>query len=78
MKTVTQKEIKNLIYFQETSAYANVNEIEELAAKKIDETHDEKECKDSIFYDIDAELQGYIYVECEDQGSYKRHIWHKI
>ena len=74
MKTATSKEIKSIITFYGTSAYALVEDITALAEDCVDDEHGLSECEESIFDDIDASLEGYAYVECEGRT---RHIWHR-
>lgn len=74
MKTVTSKDLKSIITFFDTSAYALVEDITKLAESCVDDEHGLSECEESIFDDIDASLEGYVYVECEGRT---RHIWHR-
>jgi hypothetical protein len=78
MKTVTKKQISELVSYYNTSAYALSNEITELAKQLIEEGDELEEVEQEIINDIEINLEEYKYIECEDQGSYKRHIWHKI
>ena len=73
-----QKNIDELISYYNDSAYARVDEITKLAETLIESDETIEEVEQSIFDEIDSTLEGYVYIECEDQGSFKRHIWHKI
>jgi len=78
MKTGTEKQISELVSHYNTSAYAQTDEITELAEKLIEEGDELEEVEQEILNDIEVSLEGYEYIECENQGSYRRHIWHKI
>ena len=78
MKTATQEQISELVSYYNTSAYAQTNEIAELAEQLIEEGDELQEVEQEILNDIEVSLEGYEYIECEDQGPYRRHIWHKI
>lgn len=73
-----QKNIDGLISYYNDSAHARVDEITKLAETIIDSDETVEEVEQSIFDEIDSTLENYEYIECEDQGSFKRHIWHKI
>jgi HEPN domain-containing protein len=78
MKTATEKQISELVSYYKTSAYAQTNEITELAKELIEEGEELEEVEQEILNDIKVSLEDYEYIECENQGSYRRHIWHKI
>lgn len=73
-----QEQISELVSYYNTSAYAKTNEITELAEQLIEEGDELEEVEQEILNDIEVSLEGYEYIECENQGSYRRHIWHKI
>jgi len=92
MKTIeinqTLRSVELISYYKD-SAYAQTDKIHELANElfkqkngmtaNCDEEIEEIELfEDSILNDIECYLTGYEYIECENQGSYHRHIWHKI
>ena len=78
METATEKQISELVSYYNTSAYAQTDEITELAEQLIEEGDELEEVEQEILNDIEVSLEGYEYIECENQGSYRRHIWHKI
>ena len=77
MKTTTQEQISGLVSFYNNSAYAQTDEITELAQELIEKGEELEEVEEQIFNEIEVSLEGYNYIECENQGSYRRHIWHK-
>jgi hypothetical protein len=77
MKTATNKQISDLIYYYNSSAYAQTDKITELAEQLIEYDDELEEVEKEILNDIEVSLEGYEYIECENQGSYKRHLWHK-
>ena len=78
MKTATEKQISELVSYYNTSAYAQTDEITELAAQLFEEGDELEEVEQDILNDIETSLEGYEYIEYEDQGAYRRHVWHKI
>ena len=78
MKTTTEKQISELVSYYNNSAYAQTNEITELAQQLMEEGDELEEVEQEILSYIEVSLVGYEYIECENQGSYRRHIWHKI
>jgi len=77
MKNLSANQIENLISYYNASAYASTNEITEVA-NEIFEVGDElSEVEVEIQSQIEQKLIGYEYIECENQGSFHRHIWHK-
>jgi HEPN domain-containing protein len=78
MKPATQEQISELVSYYNNSAYAKTNEISELAEQLIEEDDFLEEVEQEILNDIEVSLEGYEYIECENQASYRRHIWHKI
>ena len=78
MKNLTTTQIENIISYYGTSTYASTKEITEVAKEIIEEGEELEEVENEIKTQLDQELVGFDYIECENQGSYKRHIWHKI
>jgi hypothetical protein len=89
MTKITQKQIRNLVSFYKNSAYAQTDEIIGLAydlfeaengyTANCDEEREQVEALEEVIFNaIEEILEGYEYIECENQGSYRRHIWHKI
>jgi len=78
METATQKQISELVSYYNNSAYASTTEITALAEQLIEEGDELEEVEQEILNDIEVSLEDYEYIECENQGSYRRHIWHKI
>jgi CHAT domain-containing protein len=84
MKTATQEQIIGLVFYYNNSAYVQTNEITELTEELklteelTEEVENLEEIEKSILTNIDVILEDYDYIECENQGSYGRHIWHKI
>jgi len=76
MKTMTTEQILDLIYYFGDSVYARTDQITELAKELIEEGDELEEVEASILEEIDTYLKGFYYADFEDQGSYKRHIWH--
>lgn len=76
MKNATTQQIENLVSFFESSAYVNDAKIVELATSLYQKGDILEENEASIFNDICSLLDNYYYVECENQGSFHRHIWH--
>ena len=88
MKNV-KTQISDLISYYKDSAYAQTDEINKLAYELFEaengytpncdkEREQLEEIEEEIQILIEQELTDYEYVECENQGSYRRHIWHKI
>jgi hypothetical protein len=77
MKATTKEQISNLVSYFKDSAYAQTDEITELAEEIIEKDDTLSDVEDSILEEIEVSLFDYEYIECEDQGSYRRHIWHK-
>lgn len=78
MKNLTANQIENLISYHNNSAYASTKEITEVAEEVIEEGEELENVENEIQNQLDQELIGFEYIECENQGSFKRHIWHKI
>ncbi len=79
MKSYKTSDLENLVSYYNTSAYVRTDELESFAEKIMEEGEDIEDVistlERKIEYDI---LPQYQYIECEDQGSYYRYIWHKI
>jgi len=78
METATKKQIEKLISYYEDDAYAQTDEVKDLARELIEEDEELEDAEDKIWEAIDESLEGYEYIECEYQGAFYRHIWHKI
>ena len=76
MKNATTQQIENLVSFFESSAYVNDAKIVELATSLYQKGDVLEDNEASIFNDICSFLDNYYYVECENHGSFYRHIWH--
>jgi len=78
MKNSTQQQINDLISYYKNSAYAHSNDIAELAEELMEEGDEIEEVEKQILTEITVTtLVDYEYIECENQGSFMRHIWHK-
>ena len=77
MKNLSANQIENLISYYNASAYASTNEIQEVANELLEEGDELSEVEAEIQSQIEQQLIGYEYIECENQGSFHRHIWHK-
>lgn len=79
MKNYNTSELSELVEYYEDSAYVRTDELEELAEELAEESEDIEDIQSQFLIEIECDiLRDYQYIECENQGSYYRHIWHKI
>lgn len=79
MKTYETEDLEELVSYYETSAYVRTDELEEFAEEIADEDEDIDSICEILKEEIECDiLDVYEYIECEFQGDYYRHIWHKI
>jgi hypothetical protein len=78
MKNYNTSDLAELVEYYEDSAYVKTDELKKFA----EEIMDDGENTDDICGDLKLEIEcdiltDYHYIECENQGSYHRHIWHE-
>lgn len=81
MKTYETSDLENLVSYYNTSAYVRTDVLESFAEEITEEEEGEdiEDVINTLIQEIECDiLPQYQYIECEDQGSYHRHIWHKI
>jgi len=82
MKPYETSDLENLVSYYNTSAYVRTDELESFAEEIIEEEEEGENIEDvinTLIQEIECDILPYYkYIECENQGSYHRHIWHKI
>jgi len=78
MKTYNISNLQKLVSYYDTSAYVRTDELKSFTKSVIEEGDIEEEVTDTILQEIDSlVLTNYLYIECENQGNFRRHIWHE-
>ena len=79
MKSYKTSDLENLVSYYNTSAYVRTDELESFAEEIIEEGEEMEDVINILKEEIECDiLPDYEYIECENQGSYHRYIWHKI
>ena len=79
MKPYETSDLENLVSYYDTSAYVRTDVLESFAEEIMEEGEDIEDVRNTLKQEIECDiLPDYEYIECENQGSYYRHIWHKI
>lgn len=79
MKPYETSDLENLVSYYNTSAYVRTDVLESFAEEIMEEGEDIEDVINTLKLEIECDiLPQYQYIECENQGSYHRHIWHKI